>query len=199
MTKLMILILAIALLTLPILAQRVIADSYDAENRGDYPLAMQIMQELAAKDATDPFYQIRIAWLQYQQGLYPQALASYQAANRLKDNIDAHTGIINCQLALGNWSEALALGTVQSGLHPENPVLLGKTAYAAYMLKDYAKAADFYARILNAYPWDMENRGYLVNNLYLSGDLAGAREQFLLLKKYYPSSSVITIYKDILK
>jgi tetratricopeptide (TPR) repeat protein len=80
----------------------------------------------------------------------------------------------------------------------QNPTLISKAAYAAYMLKDYALAAAYYAKAEALYPWDMENRGYLVNNLYLAGKTAEARKQYQLLKKYYPQSQIVSMYKDLL-
>ncbi|MDP2173792.1 MAG: hypothetical protein Q8J62_08465 [Candidatus Cloacimonadaceae bacterium] len=193
------LLIILSLITMPLFALRGISESYQAETDGNYVLAHLIMQELLEQDKNEPFFQIRSAWLLYQMGKHAEALVSYQNANRLRENIDANIGIINCQLALGNWKDALSLGSMQVKLHPENTTLLGKAAYAAYMIKDYAKAAQFYTHIFQVYPWDMENRGYLVNNLYLSGDINGAKEHFRLLKKYYPQSAIITIYKGILE
>jgi len=65
------------------------------------------------------------------------------------------------------------------------------------MLKDYGTAAEFFARITALQPWDMENRGYLMNNLYLSEQEDAAREQYLFLKKYYPQSQLLPNYQRI--
>jgi len=184
-------------LSLPGLAD--ITESYTAEARYDFGTALRVMQELAAAEPTEPFYQVRLAWLQYLSGQYKDAIATYQKSIALLDNLDAHIGIINSQLALGNYSEAIRLADVQLAVHKQNPTLYSKAAYAAWMMKDYAKAVAYYQSAIAIYPWDMEARGYLVNNLYLAGNHKEAKEQFLLLKKYYPKSPIIEQYKDILK
>lgn len=175
-----------------------IYDSYNHESRANFQSALDIMQELAAKEPTDPFYKVRIAWLQYLLGRYQEAIGSYRAAIALQDHLDAHTGIINCLLALGQYPEAIAAADSLLLVHEQNPTLIGKAAYAAYLSKNYGLAADYYQRAISIYPWDMESRGYLVNNLYLAGKIPEAKLQYQSLLKYYPQSTIITQYKGIL-
>ncbi len=176
-----------------------ISESYSAEARYDFGSALKIMQDLVKAEPNDAFYQVRVAWLQYLSGLYTDAIASYQRSIGIVDNLDAHIGIINCQLALGNYAEALMLCDAQLLVHKQNPTLYSKAAYAAFMQKDHSLAASYYKRSLDIYPWDMEARGYLVNNLYLAGSVREAKEQYQTLKKYYPKSTIVDQYKDILK
>lgn len=174
-----------------------IQDSYNLESSGNYTGALQIMQNLAAQDSTEPFYQARIAWLQYLLGDYQNALASYQNAARSLNHLDAWTGMINCYLALANWNEALRIAQEQLRTHSQNPTLLGKAAYASYMKRDYQAAAQYFATIVQYYPWDMDNRAYLLNNLYLAGRIDEARTEYFKLKKYYPASTMLSEYRSI--
>lgn len=199
MTKYLLLIL-ILLYALPMLAANLasIQDSYLAEAKGDYATALLQMQKLAQNDPNELFYSMRMAWLQYLLGSYQEAMKLYQVALNKLEHLDAHLGIINCQLALGQWEAALAKSAQLLPSHPHNTILLGKAAYAAFMQKNYSQAAEYYANILEIYPWDMENRGYLVNNLYLSGDLKTAKQQYTLLKKYAPNSEIVIAYQGTL-
>ena len=174
-----------------------IGSSYAAEAEGEYDAALSVMQELQVKEPNDPFYQLRVAWLQYLKANYGEAAVSYQKAIALNDNLDAHMGLINSYVAMGKYAEALAEARLQADAHPKNPMLLGQGAYAAYMIKDYRSAAEFYGRIVAVYPWDMQNRAYYMNNLFLSEQDAAAREQYFFLKKYYPQSSLLPTYKRI--
>ncbi|HRY83856.1 MAG TPA: tetratricopeptide repeat protein [Candidatus Cloacimonadota bacterium] len=175
-----------------------ISDSYVQESRANFQSALDVMLELSSKDPADSFYKVRIAWLQYLMGKYQEAILTYRAAIALQDNLDAQTGIINCLLALGQYSEAITAVDAQLIVHKQNPTLMSKAAYAAYMSKNYALAASYYQRMLSIYPWDMESRGYLVNNLYLAGNVEEARLQYQSLLKYYPQSTIITQYKGVL-
>ncbi|MFA7543297.1 MAG: tetratricopeptide repeat protein [Candidatus Cloacimonadaceae bacterium] len=175
------------------------AESYLQESKGNYELALQSMQRLKAKEPSDAFYQIRIAWLEYLLGQYDASLESYLAALQLKEHLDARIGVINCLLALGRYQELLGKVDTLLVAHPENQILLAKGAYAAYLAKDYRKAAEYYQKIIDISPWDMESRGYLVNNLFLAGKEVEALRQLRLLLKYYPHSSIIELYKDRLK
>lgn len=175
------------------------AESYLQESKGNYELALQSMQKLKVKEPSDAFYQVRIAWLEYLLGRYDASLASYQAALQLKEHLDAQIGVINCLLALGRYSELLGKVDILLVVHPENQILMAKGAYAAYLAKDYRKAAEYYRKITDISPWDMESRGYLVNNLFLAGEESEALMQLRLLMKYYPHSSIIELYKDRLK
>ncbi len=197
MHKIIPIILAMLLLALPLLALRSITDSYQAEARGEYDTALTISRELLAAAPTDAFYQVRVAWLLYLQGNYGDAASAYEASIRLQDSLDAQLGRLNSLLALGRYAETLEHSRAQIKLHPQNITLLGKAAYAAYMLKDYRAAAEFFASIAALHPWDMENRAYLMNNLYLSEQETAAREQYLFLKKYYPQSSLLPNYQRV--
>jgi tetratricopeptide (TPR) repeat protein len=197
MTKIITLLILISGIAVFLFGSPTIIDSYAAETKGDYTIALSIMQDILATDTSDPFYQIRVAWLLYLNEDYGKANEAYLKALKLKDSIDAQIGSINCQLALGKYSDALSQCVQQAKLHPENLILLQKGGYAAYVAKDYAKAADFFNRIADLYPWDMDNRGYLMNNLYLSGQISEAKKQYQFLKKYYPASQILITYKDV--
>lgn len=175
-----------------------IQDSYLAEMRGDYPNALSITQKLATEDPDELFYTMRIAWLQYLGGDYQNAQISYSNALTKLDHIDAQLGVLNCLLARGDWSAALAKSEQLIARYPGNTIPLSKAAYAAYMKKDHALAAEYYADILAAYPWDLDSRAYYVNNLYLSGNINEAKLQYRTLKKYAPQSQVVIDYKGIL-
>ena len=175
-----------------------IKDSYNAESRGEYQAALEIVQNLAVSEPEEPFYQIRIAWLLYLSGKYNEALLAYQKAAQMLDCVDAHTGMINCNLALGNWDQAITIATEMLKVHQQNPLLLSKVAYAAYMKKDFNTSSQYYGRIAELYPWDMDNRGYYVNNLYLAGKLNEAKAEYAKLKKYSPQSQTVADYAGIL-
>lgn len=194
-----ILMLALALLLGSLAAQTAtIQESYLAEARGDYQNALRIMQSLSSGEPNDTFYQMRKAWLNYLLGSYQEALADYQAAANKLNHLDAHLGEINCYLALGNWDQAKVVADRLLQVHAQNPSLLSKAAYALYMKRDYAGAASYFERIMAIYPWDFENLGYLVNNLYLAGRVDDARAAYRVLKKYYPQSQIVIDYSSLL-
>mgnify|MGYP001181028335 CR=1 FL=1 len=197
MIKRLLLSLALFMLLSLLVAQNSITDSYNLEASGNYTEALRIMQGLAEQEPGEAFYQVRIAWLQYLLGQYQNAQGSYRASLQILDNLDAWTGIINCNLALANWTEARRIAGDLLTIHAQNPTILGKAAYASYMMQDYQASAAIFGRITELYPWDMENRGYLLNNLYLAGRIEEAREQYNLLKKYYPASAMLTEYRNI--
>lgn len=175
-----------------------ITDSYNAETAKNYTRALQIMEEIAATDSNDEFYPLRIGWLQYLLGRYNDAIASYTKSNNIAHSLDAQTGIVNCQLALGKWDSARSLADQILKSYPQSTVVLGKAAYAAYMKQDYRGAADYYIAILRVSSYDMEIRGYLVNNLYLAKDVENARKHYQKLKQYYPDSPIVKEYAKVL-
>lgn len=174
------------------------SESYVKESSGDYAGAIQEVTKLIETEPNDSFFNIRLAWLQYQNAQYNEALASYTKSATLQENLDARIGMINCHFALGNYREAIKIADTQLQIHKQNPTLISKAAYGAYILKDYALAAAYYSRMIEIYPWDMESRGYLVNNLYLAGKTSEAKKQYQTLNKYYPQSQIISLYAGIL-
>ncbi|HQP63184.1 MAG TPA: tetratricopeptide repeat protein, partial [Candidatus Cloacimonas sp.] len=167
-----------------------ITDSYNAETARNYTRALQIMEDLNTSDPNDEFYILRIAWLQYLLGRYNDSLKNYQKSNNIFPSLDAQTGILNCQLALGLWNDAHNQAEQILKKFSQNIVVLSKAAYATYMLQNYRATADYYQRIINISPWDMEARGYLVNNLYLAKDIENARKHYQILIKYAPDSAM---------
>ena len=174
-----------------------ITDSYNAETAKNYTRALQIVEEIAASDSSDEFFQLRIGWLQYLLGRYNDAIKSYTKSNTLANSLDAQTGIVNCQLALGKWDEARALADQILKSYPQSTTIMAKAAYAAYMKQDHRGAADYYLSIIRINPWDMEIRGYLVNNLYLAKDVENAKKHYQKLKKYYPDSAIVKEYAKL--
>jgi hypothetical protein len=85
------------------------------------------MEDLNTSDPNDEFYILRIAWLQYLLGRYNDSLKNYQKSNNIFPSLDAQTGILNCQLALGLWMMHI---TKQSNLEKfsQNIVVLSKAA-----------------------------------------------------------------------
>lgn len=175
-----------------------IQQSYLAEASGDYARALTHMQKLVREEPNEVYYTMRSAWLYYLLGSYPQALTHYQISLAKLDHLDAHLGIINCQLALGQWDQALAASQRILPQHSQNTLLLSKGAYAAFMNKAYSTAADYFGYIVAISPWDLENRGYWVNNLYLSGNLSEAKKQYRTLKKYHPESQIVIELQEVL-
>ena len=176
-----------------------ITDSYNAETARNYTRALQIMEDLNTSDPNDEFYILRIAWLQYLLGRYNDSLKNYQKSNNIFPSLDAQTGILNCQLALGLWNDAHNQAEQILKKFSQNIVVLSKAAYATYMLQNYKATADYYQRIINISPWDMEARGYLVNNLYLAKDIENARKHYQILIKYAPDSAMAKEYSNIFK
>ena len=176
-----------------------ITDSYNAETARNYTRALQIMEDLNTSDPNDEFYILRIAWLQYLLGRYNDSLKNYQKSNNIFPSLDAQTGILNCQLALGLWNDAHNQAEQILKKFSQNIVVLSKAAYATYMLQNYRATADYYQRIINISPWDVEARGYLVNNLYLAKDIENARKHYQTLKKYAPDSAMAKEYSKIFK
>ncbi|MDD2423348.1 MAG: tetratricopeptide repeat protein [Candidatus Cloacimonetes bacterium] len=179
------------LFSLQFLLATSIQQSYLAEANGDYAGAITHMQKLLRDEPTEVFYSMRTAWLYYLLGSYQEALNLYQQSLSRLDHLDAHLGIINCQLALGQWDQALASSQKVLPTNSQNTILLSKAAYAAFMNKAYGTAADYFGFIVASSPWDLENRGYWVNNLYLSGNLSEAKKQYRILKKYHPDSQIV--------
>jgi tetratricopeptide (TPR) repeat protein len=193
-----ILLTLLILCSLNFVLGRSIQSSYLAEANGDYSGAITHMQKLVREDPDEVFYTMRTAWLYYLLGSYEQALNLYQQSLERLDHLDADLGIINCQLALGQWDQALAYSQKLLPEHSQNTILLSKAAYAAYMQKEYPTAADYFGYIVAISPWDMENRGFWVNNLYLSGQLPEAKKQYRILKKYYPESPIVSELQELL-
>ena len=117
-----------------------IQQSYLAEASGDYARALTHMQKLVREEPNEVYYTMRSAWLYYLLGSYQEALELYQMSLAKLDHLDAHLGIINCQLALGQWDQALAASQRILPQHSQNTLLLSKGAYAAFMNKEIGRA-----------------------------------------------------------
>lgn len=176
-------------------ATSIILQSYTYESEGNYTQAIQEMNKLVAMDARDTFYQLRLGWLHYYNGSYSLAEKHYQKAAKLNPCLEALEGMMLSVFAVGNWSQTIEYASRILDNYPNNFTALTRIGYSYYMQQQYDKAAEFYKKAHQIYPYHIEVIGYYLSASSKSGDRDTAEILYTMLKKYSPTNTFVTEYE----
>jgi tetratricopeptide (TPR) repeat protein len=168
--------------------------SYNAEAAGNYQLAIESIKTLEKNNDADPFYKLRLGWLNYSSGQYQTALDYYTKAASLSGCLEAKEGIINCAYSLGKWEKVISIGNQILAKFPDHYSAMTKTAYSYYVLNNYQGAANIYKRLLGYYQYNLELMGYYLSCQVLLNDMVNAKKTFLQLQKYSPNNPFVVKY-----
>jgi len=133
--------------------------SYSAERILDYDGSMKALEPLKDIVAQHYMYSLRLGWLQYLRGAYPEAKAQYQAAIKVAPNsIEAKLGFVLVTLALGRWDEAESICKKILETDANNYYASLRLAFALRMQTKLDQAERIVASMLALYPTDLSFR-----------------------------------------
>ena len=132
------------------------AKSIQYEKQLNYDEAKKPLQSLTAAQQQTYFVQVRLGWLAYKNGQYPEARESYEAAVRLSPkSTEAKLGLVLPVLAQGRWAEAEGLAKQVLQADPNNYFANLRLAYALRMQSKFTQAEEIDNRLVEAYPTDV--------------------------------------------
>ena len=132
------------------------AKSIQYEKQLNYDEARKSLQVLGAAQQENYFVQVRLGWLAYRNGKYPEAQVSYEAAVRLSPkSTEAKLGLVLTVLAQGRWAEAEGLAKQVLQTDPQNYFANLRLAYALRMQSKFAQAEEIGEQLMEAYPADV--------------------------------------------
>jgi tetratricopeptide (TPR) repeat protein len=132
------------------------AESYSKEKTGKYGEAMTALKAYYAADSYE--INLRLGWLTYLQGQFPESLAYYNKAIELMPYaIEPRLGAVLPASSLGNWDMVIAEYNKILSIDPNNTVTLYRLGLISYDKKDFKQAYLLFEKVVNLYPFDYQS------------------------------------------
>lgn len=189
------LVFILAIITLPAIAQNnqatleeAFSKSYAHEKSGDFSAATDELKKVFVESSYE--INLRLGWLNYNAGLFDEAIIFYSTAQKLKPySEEARFGLILPNSALGKWDVVIALYNKILDANPQNTVALYRLGLVYYGRKDYAKAEPLFKKVVDLYPFDYDGMLMLGWTSYFLGNYNQAKVLFNKVKLYSPNDA----------
>jgi tetratricopeptide (TPR) repeat protein len=159
-------------------------ESYGLEATGNYSNAIEKIIEIYSADSYD--MNIRLGWLYYNLGNYPESQKYYQIATQiLPYSIEAKLGYVLSVSGLGYWDKVIEVYNDIILIDPQNTLVNYRMGSIYYERKQYEKAYNFLENVINLYPNDFDAILLFAWTHYQMGKLKDAKVLFnkaLLIK-----------------
>ena len=135
--------------------QAAFSSSYTHEEAKDYNAAIKDLQDYYDESAYE--INVRLGWLSYYAGDYPNSLKYYKVAMGLMPySIEAKFGYILPLSAQGNWNEVVGICQEVLLTDPQNSYANYKLGAIFYERADYETAKSHAEKVVNMYPYDYD-------------------------------------------
>ncbi len=172
--------------------------SYSLEKEGKYKNAADELKKVYSDDSYE--VNLRIGWLQYNSGLFDESAAHYQKAINLKPySEEAKFGLIYPKAAQGKWKEVINLYSSILVINPKNTTANYRLGLIYYGSKNYIKAATYFEKVLDLYPFDYDALLMLAWSDYFLGKKNEAKILFSKVLMNTPNDKSATEGLELLK
>lgn len=135
--------------------QNAFTESYAHEETKDYSAAIKDL--LNYYDVSSYEINVRLGWLNYYGGDYPNSLKYYKTAMELMPySIEAKFGYILPLSAQGNWNEVVFIFKDVIKTDPQNSFANYKLGAIYYERAEYETAKSHAEKVVNMYPFDYD-------------------------------------------
>jgi len=165
--------------------------SYELEKTGDFSAAMDELKKVYVDNSYE--VNLRLGWLNYNAGLFDEAVIFYTTAQKLKPySEEARFGLILPLSALGKWNEVIALYNKILEINPNNTVALYRLGLVYYGRKEYNKAHTLFKKVVDLYPFGYDGLLMLGWTSYFQGNYNEAKVLFNKVKLFNPGDASAT-------
>ncbi len=159
--------------------QKAFVESYTQEYNKKYTEAIASLVKVYSEKSYE--INLRLGWLSYINGNYPQSQSYYQKAINLKSySIEAKLGMIKPLSALESWDKVLLQYEEILKIDPQNANTNYWAGIIYYNRKKYETAAKYFEKGVNLYPFDYDSN-HMLGWTYLN--LGRAQDAKTLFKK----------------
>ena len=135
--------------------QAAFSSSYTHEEAKEYDAAIKNL--LDYYEASSYEINVRLGWLNFYAGDYPNSLKYYRVAMELMPySIEAKFGYILPLAAQGNWNEVIGIYQEVIKTDPQNSYANYKLGAIFYERADYETAKSHAEKVVNMYPYDYD-------------------------------------------
>ena len=132
--------------------QAAFSKSYVSEKNGDFTASMEPLKKVYDESSYE--LNLRLGWLNYNAGLFDEAIIFYGRAQKLKPySEEARFGLILPLAALGKWNDVIKIYDAILETSPNNSVALYRLGLVYYGRKDYNKANTLFKKVVDLYPF----------------------------------------------
>lgn len=172
--------------------------SYGLEKTGDFSAAMDEMKKVYVDGSYE--VNLRLGWLNYNAGLFDEAVIFYTNAQKLKPySEEVRFGLILPLSALGKWNEVILLYNKILEINPNNTVALYRLGLVYYGRKEYTKAHTLFKKVVDLYPFGYDGLLMLGWSSYFQGNFNDAKVLFNKVKLFNPSDASAKEGLDLIK
>ncbi len=159
--------------------ETVFSNSYKSETAGKYSDAIKAVKEVYDEKSYE--INLRIAYLNYEAGLFTESTTYYEKAISLMPySIEARFGYVLPAAALGNWDKVLNQYFEIVKIDPQNTKANYRIGSIYYGRKDYANSFKYLEKVVNVYPFDYDG---LLLYAWANFQLGKTKEAKLLFEK----------------
>lgn len=159
--------------------------SYEKEKEGDFSASMDALKNVYDESSYE--MNLRLGWLNYNAGLFDEAIIFYNSALDLKPySEEAKFGLILPKAALGKWNDVIDLYNKILEINPKNTVALYRLGLVYYGRKDYGNAYPNFKKVVDLYPFGYDGLLMLAWTSYFLGNTNEAKVLFNKVKLYKP-------------
>lgn len=165
--------------------QAAFTKSYTSEKNGDFTAALDPLKKVYDESSYE--LNLRLGWLNYNAGLFDEAIIFYGRAQKLKPySEEARFGLILPLAALGKWNDVIKIYDAILETSPNNSVALYRLGLVYYGRKDYNKANTLFKKVVDLYPFGYDGLLMLGWTSYFLGNTSQAKVLFYKVNLYNP-------------
>ena len=165
--------------------QAAFSKSYVTEKNGDFTASMEPLKKVYDESSYE--LNLRLGWLNYNAGLFDEAIIFYGRAQKLKPySEEARFGLILPLAALGKWNDVIKIYDAILETSPNNSVALYRLGLVYYGRKDYNKANTLFKKVVDLYPFGYDGLLMLGWTSYFLGNTSQAKVLFNKVNLYNP-------------
>jgi len=165
--------------------QAAFSKSYVSEKNGDFTASMEPLKKVYDESSYE--LNLRLGWLNYNAGLFDEAIIFYGRAQKLKPySEEARFGLILPLAALGKWNDVIKIYDAILETSPNNSVALYRLGLVYYGRKDYNKANTLFKKVVDLYPFGYDGLLMLGWTSYFLGNTSQAKVLFNKVNLYNP-------------
>jgi tetratricopeptide (TPR) repeat protein len=157
--------------------QQAFQASYLMEEEGNYQVAISELEKVYQGGSYE--INLRLGWLHYLAGLFPESVEYYEKCIRLKPlSIEARLGIALPLSSLGNWTQVEKVYQEILEIDPESSLVNYRMGLIHYNREDYQQAFWYFEKVVNHYPFDYDSVIMLGWSAYQLGKTREAKVLF---------------------
>ena len=155
------------------------------KKNGDFTASMEPLKKVYDESSYE--LNLRLGWLNYNAGLFDEAIIFYGRAQKLKPySEEARFGLILPLAALGKWNDVIKIYDAILETSPNNSVALYRLGLVYYGRKDYNKANTLFKKVVDLYPFGYDGLLMLAWTSYFQGNSGQAKVLFNKVNLYNP-------------